>query len=181
MAKKRIRFDYERATLEELRAYRTRLFESDRKLFGKTPRARYQEVTERFRLPQTLGVSFMDPELERREIRKQISIMTGGYEYHVAKTARESLGKMLERLGASDAMIEYSKTLSLSDIQYHSEEYNYLFRILQGYQVSLAQDEGDAEPILGDIADTFIEIERKRHGGKLTEKEIIELLGEWEV
>lgn len=166
MAKKRIRFNYETATLEELRERRQFLFESNKKLFGKTARERYIEVIERFNLPNTLGLRISDPKLERAELRKQISIMTGGYEYHRSAVARENLAEMVRKLSFKvdsvrgkdiyrhQGLIDFIKTLSLQDIMRHSEEYDYIFRVLGGY--GEASEEGSSnEDIINDIADSL--------------------------
>ena len=162
MRKKRIRFDYKNATLEDLRAYKQKLFESNRKLFGATPRARYQEVTERFGIPNTMGATFSNADLEKAELKKQISIMTGGYEYHRAGVARENLAEMIRKLSFKDSngdyvnqgMIDFIKTLSLNDMMRHSEEYNYIFRLLEGYSEAMDEDSSN-EDILEDIADSL--------------------------
>ena len=162
MRKKRIRFDYKNATLEDLRAYKQKLFESNRKLFGQIPRYRYAEVVNRFGIPMTMGNKFDTPELEKAELKKQISIMTGGYEYHRARIARDNLIEMVKKLSYRDdnnqyvhqGMIDFIKTLSLNDMMLHSEEYNYIFRQLEGYAQQMA-DDVSTDDLLEDLADSF--------------------------
>lgn len=180
---KKQRFDYENASYEDIIAYRQRLFESNRKFFGKTFRDRYISEIRRFNLPNTMGMIFKDPALARAEAIKQIEIMTGKYAYERGRIAKESLDTMLKKLGASESLRKYASRISLKDLERHSEEYNYLFRILEGY--GKAHEEGeDDESILGDIADTFLDIERRKRlakGGQLTDEDELELLSEWEV
>lgn len=180
---KKPRFDYENASYEDIVAYRQKLFESNKLFFGKTYRDRYIEETRRFNLPNTMGMFFSDPALARAEAIRQIELMTGKFAYNRGRQARENMVKMIDKLGGSEALKKYASKISLKDLERHSEEYDYLFRMLEGY--GEASKEGiDDEDILGDIADTFLEIERRKKeakGEEFDDEDELELLSDWEV
>ena len=177
------RFDYENASLRDIIAYRQKLFESNRKFFGKTFRDRYISEIKRFNQPNTMGMTFSDPELMRSETIKQIEIMTGKFAFSRGRQARENVVSMITKLGGSENLKKYASKLSLTDLERHAEEYDYMFRLLEGY--GKATDEGsDDEDILGDLADTFLDIERRKKeakGEELTDEDELELLSKWEV
>ena len=180
---KRARFDYEHASYEDIVAYKQKLFESNKLFFGKTYRERYREEIKRFNLPNTMGMVFNDPALARAEAIRQIELMTGKFAYNRGRQARENMVKMIDKLGGSEALKKYASKISLKDLERHSEEYDYLFRMLEGY--GEADKEGiDDEDILGDIADTFLEIERRKKeakGEEFDDEDELELLSDWEV
>ena len=55
---------------------------------------------------------------------------------------------------------KFASTISLVDLERHSEEYDFMFRILQGY--GEASKEFDNEDILDDVIDTFAEIQERK-------------------
>ena len=164
MKKKKVRFDYENASLEDILVYKQKLFESNRKFFGKTYRERYISEINRFNLPNTMGKTFPDTELMRTETIKQIELMTGKFAFNRGRQARENLMEMIDKL--SPAGVEYkelkkfAKTISLVDLDRHSEEYDFMFHILEGY--GEASKEFDNEDILDDVIDTFAEIQERK-------------------
>lgn len=181
--RKKSRFDYENAPLEEILAYKQKLFESNKLFFGKPYRERYIEEIHRFNLPNTMGAVFTDPAVARAEAIKQIELMTGKFAFNRGRQARENIAKMIDKLGGSESLKKYASKISLRDLERHSEEYDYLFRMLEGY--GEAGKEGiDDEDILGDIADTFLEIERRKKeakGEEFNDEDELELLSDWEV
>ena len=157
------RFDYENASLEDIIAYRQKLFESNRKFFGKTFRDRYISEIKRFNQPNTMGMTFSDPELMRSETIKQIEIMTGKFAFNRARQARENLATMIDNLGNGKDYTKLKKfalSLSLTDIERHSEEYDYLFRLLSGY--GEASKDFDNEDIINDVIETFAETQEMK-------------------
>lgn len=164
MKKKKVRFDYENASLEDILAYKQKLFESNRKFFGKTYRERYITEINRFNLPNTMGKTFADPALMRTETIKQIELMTGKFAFNRGRQARENLIRMIDKL--SPAGMEYKRlkkfasTISLVDLERHSEEYDFMFRILEGY--GEASKEFENEDIISDVIDTFAEIQERK-------------------
>ena len=177
------RFDYEHASYEDIVAYKQKLLESNKLFFGKTYRDRYIGEIRRFNLPNTMGMVFNDPALARAEAIRQIELMTGKFAYNRGRQARENIAKMIDKLGGSEALKKYASKISLKDLERHSEEYDYLFRMLEGYGEA-SNEAIDNEDILGDIADTFLEIERRKKeskGEEFDDEDELELLSDWEV
>lgn len=170
------RFDYENAPYEDIVAYRQKLFESNKKFFGKTYRDRYIGEIRRFNLPNTMGMVFKDPALARSEAIKQIELMTGKFAYNRARQARINMTKMIDSLADGkdyQKLKKFAMSVSLTDLERHSEEYDFMFRLLSGY--GEASKEFDNEDILSDVIDTFAEIQER----KLRAKGIVWNEDEW--
>lgn len=122
---------------EELEEKIQSLEESDKPLFGETARDRYERVSELYDLPLDIIPSRDDFASEsdyRKALKRNISIMTGGYERQRARIGRDNIVSALESLGAPDELIARAKKIKPKDIARHAEEYQYLFDLMETYE-----------------------------------------------
>lgn len=145
---------------------------------------RLQEVTTRYGLISSMQIdnTKVDSKIYAKSLRRDISIMTGGYERQRARIFKDNLLTTLEKLGANEQFLsDVQNMVKPIDLVKHSEDFQALYTQLGGY----AKNEETLSEILEDFKQTIWDIQgeelKKRYGADTrTTSDYLNQWDEWD-
>lgn len=171
----------EKLSLEDLQRKAEKMLSGNR---GSFYSKRLMEVTSRYGLISStqIDISKVDPQIYAKSLRRDISIMTGGYERQRARIFKDNLLETLEKLGANEQFLEdVQNYIKPNDLVKRSEDFQALYTQLGGYEKS---DETVSE-VLDNFKETIWDIMgedlKKEYGtDPRTESDYLNQWDEWD-